>query len=279
MARQSISDKLHNTLLSLDGSHSNIDIFYSRTPVHSKCYIWIKEDVIKYALIGSANFSTNGLTTPFREVLTQVSQSSFTVLDDYLNQVLNNSVHCSDPSVAIAPTVSYPPSVATDSNIGGGSQSINVCDMALYDRYNTVPTASGLNWGHGSGNVSVDDAYIPIRMNHIRHFPDLFPPKQNAPITTTGGRQQRHNDSIEMIWDDGEVMEGLLEGSQDMDGNKYPKNLSSSPQKSILGSYFRRRLGLTSNTLITMDHLNSYGRNYVSVSLLPNGTYYMNFSV
>ena len=90
---------------------------------------------------------------------------------------------------------------------------------------------------------------------------------------------QRHNDAIEIIWDDGISMEGLLEGSQPIDGIIYPKQISSFPNKSELGEYFRRRLGVPFGQPVRRLHLNRYGRTDVAVSLINEGVYRFDFSV
>ncbi|MBS7148155.1 MAG: NgoFVII family restriction endonuclease [Intestinibacter bartlettii] len=273
---QSISPRLHNTLVQLNNASNNTTILYSQIPVHSKCYIWRYQENIVSALVGSANFSTSGLTIPFRETLAETTSDTFSPLNEYAQQIINNSLLCTDVFINQPTTV---PTVASN-HINYPVQG-SVCSMILYDpRSGDVPIGSGLNWGHSpNGHNSPNVAYIPIRTEHIRNYPNLFPPKQLTPTSTTGGRPQRQNDSIEIIWDDGTIMQGLLEGSQPVDGIQYPKNLSSFPTKDIIGVYLRHRLGLMPNSIVTRDDLSRYGRDNISVSLLENGTYYLDFSV
>jgi hypothetical protein len=271
----SISSRLHNTLLSLHNP-PHVNILYSNIPVHSKCYIWRNNDNIVYALIGSANFSTNGLTIPFRESLAETTNDTFYELSIYLNQILSNSVSC-DSVTLTTPTVPVTPPAPTPLTPTGG-----ICSMVLYDpNTGEVPTSSGLNWGHSPrGHNNPGDSYIPIRTSHIRNYPRLFPPKQTHPIRNLGlGRSNRQNDSIELIWDDGTLMDAALEGSQPVNGRQYPKNLCSFPNKSVLGVYIRQRLGLPSNALVTRADLLRYGRDEIQLSLLQDGTYYADFSV
>lgn len=276
----SISPRLHSTLLRLEAASPNIRILYSNIPVHSKCYIWKNRGNIVHALIGSANFSTSGLTIPFRETLAETTQDTFSPLNQYITQIISNSLHCTEVNISPITEVPY-----TSPSILNTSPSVltnnRTCDMVLFDpKTGEVPTASGLNWCHSpQGHISIDDGYIPVRTSYIREYPHLFPPKQMTPTTTTGGRANRQNDSIELIWDDGTIMQALLEGSQPVDGLTYPKNLASFPSKSILGSYIRQRLGLPSGSLVTRADLDRYGRSYISISLLDNGTYYADFSV
>ena len=86
---------------------------------------------------------------------------------------------------------------------------------------------------------------------------------------------------MELIWDDGTVMTGLLEGQSynKIDGMVYPKQLSSSPKKSIMGEYLRKRLGVSMKHIITKKDLRKYGRDSIDISLIGEGIYYMDFSV
>ena len=89
---EGIQTRLHNSLIRIQNSVENLNIFYSQLPVHSKCYIWRNQGQIIHALIGSANFSVNGLTTPYREILAETTRDTFIPLNDYLGHVLNNSI-------------------------------------------------------------------------------------------------------------------------------------------------------------------------------------------
>ena len=93
------------------------------------------------------------------------------------------------------------------------------------------------------------------------------------------GRQQRHNDSIEIIWDDGITMEGLLEGTYTSDDIVFPKQISSFPEKSQLGVYVRNRIKVPLDQPVRRHHLEEYGRTTVDVSLISEGVYFFDFSV
>jgi FAD/FMN-containing dehydrogenase len=47
---------------------------------------WKHNGEIVHALVGSANFSTNGLTTPYREILAETTRDTFKPLDDYITK-------------------------------------------------------------------------------------------------------------------------------------------------------------------------------------------------
>lgn len=266
---EGIKKNLHETLLPLN--NEKISILYSNIPVHSKCYIWKKDRYIVHALIGSANFSTNGLTTPYREVLAETTVDTFEPLQSYLSEILSNSITCA----------SHVQSERTRQRVSnGGPANPEVCDMILYDkRTGETQNAAGLNWGQSAtAHVNRNDAYIAILKDNLRQYPNLFPPKQNMPTQDNEGRPQRHNDSIEVIWDDGTTMECLLEGNQEDNGIIYPKQIASAPSKAQLGEYLRNRIGVPSGARVTKRDLTRYGRDYVSVSLQSDGIYYFDFS-
>ena len=150
------------------------------------------------------------------------------------------------------------------------------------DRSGNVPAASGINWGFSPrGHNRPGDAYIRISTDAIRTRPNIFSPKQRTDsiFTLEGRSRARQNDVVELIWDDGTVMRGLLEGSQTIDGNVYPKQISSFPEKNILGLYLRNRLGLmTLDRAVNIDDFNRYGRHTIEISRQNEGVYYLNFA-
>jgi len=267
---EGIQSALHNSLLQIKNDSANINIFYSQLPVHSKCYVWRNRGEIIHALIGSANFSVNGLNTPFREMLGETTRDSFKPLNEYLQHILNNSISCLEVDEVV---------------IQEEPEFTSICSMSLLMPSGRVHNASGLNWGYMKNGLpspkrGIDDACIPIRVDHIKRFPTLFPLKLTASeLRDARGRRQRDNEAIEIIWDDGITMEGLLEGTQPLEGVKYPKQISSFPDKSELGEYIRNRIGVPLGQPVRTHHLVSYGRPDIKVSLLGTGVYKFDFSV
>jgi len=261
---ESIKNTLHNSLISIHNKNIDVNIFYSNQEIHSKCYVWRKKGNIIHALIGSANFSTNGLTTPYREILAETTFDTFSPLNNYIERILNNSISCIE--------VGYQtPTVLQES----------LCLLSLLGRNGEVQNAAGLNWGQNPNNHTTrNDAYIKITTQNIREFPELFPPKQISPIHFDGrGRAHRHNDAIEIIWDDGVIMDGLLFGNQTINGIVYPKQVSSFPHPREMGEYLRHRLNVPLGEPVRRFHLERYGRTDIAVSKISEGIYKFDFSV
>lgn len=281
-----IRQGLHKALLSANKNISNIEVLYSSVPVHAKCYVWKYKGEVVHALIGSANFSTNGIETPFKEVLAETTVDTFGPLSGYIDNILNVSISCDDA------VVKKDKKRGKEDEISNNIYDPDVCSMPLYvigkDGCEFVPEKSGINWGmarKSGSHVNINDAYIRIGKELIEHYPLMFPSKQKEPRDKTNvvRKDHRHNDSIDIIWDDGTTMTGLLEGSVPKmeDGIRvlYPKQLSTTPQKSLLGKYLRERLNVSEGEQITMEHLERYGRKTIDVSLQGEGIYYFDFSV
>jgi len=262
---EGIKRPLHNSLVNLQNAINSVNIFYSTLPIHSKCYAWRNRGQIVHALVGSANFSTGGLTTPYREILAETTFDTFSPLNEYIKKVLNNAISCLEVGMSKVLTA------ALDS----------VCYLTLLGKDGEVQNAAGLNWGQSAvGHITKNDSYIKIRIQDIKGFPELFPPKQVNPLKFDGrGRMHRHNDNIEIIWDDGVCMDGLFFGNQEIDGMMYPKQVGSFPHYSEMGKYLRQRLNVPEEQPIRKFHLDRYGRDTIGVSLISEGVYKFVFSV
>ena len=266
-----IRPQLHASLTALHASDVNVSILYSKSRVHSKCYAWKLRGTIVHSLVGSANFSSNGLSSPGEEILAETTVDTFDPLKAYINGIVENSIECTAGTASRLPLLRPIPNRTNE-----------YCRVTLLDpRTNEVHHAHGLNWGQNpENNTNLNDANIPIRADHIRLYPELFPPKQMAPLRFEGiGRPQRHNDKVDIIWDDGTTMEGLLEGTYKIAGVAYPKQISSFPDKQTLGAYIRNRLGVPSGGAVTRSHLEKYGRAHVDISSQGPGIYLFDFSV
>ncbi|WP_282044393.1 restriction endonuclease PLD domain-containing protein [Winogradskyella flava] len=138
-------------------------------------------------------------------------------------------------------------------------------DITLLTRDGLMHRTGGLNWGSNALNHTRPyDSYIPIHIGTIRSNPGLF------------YRKPAVQQVVNFHWDDGVVMQGLFEGNGP-DG--YPKQISSTPNKDILGRYFRGRLGLPITRRISLNNLISYGRTTVTIERIDDLNYSLDFSV
>lgn len=248
---------LHNKLLSYLG-HS-VDIYVPNLPSHAKIYLWRNEGNTQYILNGSANFSTTGLNSPLREVLNEVNKTSFSEFDNYVETIFQSSV-------------------TYDTYSWGKKAKKTVGRGAIFETGSLFAEKSKINWGHGSAHTNARDAYIPLTKDDVLSYPDLFPEK--APLKGLG---YADNEPIEIIWDDGETMEGLLEGTTfenkgSLHEKRYPNKISSFKNKKILGDYLRKRLGVPQGSYVTKQVFKNYGRDSISISRISEGVYSFDFS-
>lgn len=137
--------------------------------------------------------------------------------------------------------------------------------LNLYSlRDGIVQKQAGLNWGFSEGHVSLADAYIALTQEFIRNAPNYFP---------------AHGETIIVEWDDGTKMECLLEGTQEIDGKIYPKQISTKNDKSVLGKYLRDRLKVSMTKLINLSDLDNYGRRDIDVTKINSNHFKFDFSV
>ena len=142
--------------------------------------------------------------------------------------------------------------------------------LTLLTTTGQVHQTAGLNWGSNNKNHTTPyDAYIPIHIATIRRNPGLIPPKR------PGGH------AITITWDDGLVMNCLLEGDlrDSRTGVLYPKQIGSTPHKKTMGKYFRDRLNLPHTHFITLQDLQNYGRTDIDLILVAPDQYTADFSV
>jgi len=76
-------------------------------------------------------------------------------------------------------------------------------------------------------------------------------------------------------------MQGRLEGSQPLPNSdiKFPKQLASFPHKDELGIYIRERMDIPLGERVLREDLMKYGRDTISISLIEEGVYHLDFSV
>ena len=289
-----ISEPMHKQFVELQKSLTNVDIYYSTVPIHSKIYCWFNDEVAKGALIGSANFTISGLRKNFKETLADVDLDIIPEYQGYFDYVFDKCILCTDPSIVLK---KYKPQKIKKTYLPQPFLAEQICRTTLLARGKEVADLSGLNWGlAGIGgrksHTALGDAYIAIKKEYIELFPDLFPSKKysrDIKNPDSKGKPNRENDEVEIIWDDGTTMIGLMEGQQPINGSIYPKQISSSPSKNILGKYLRKRIlnkksvdDLSYEDLskqITKKDLFHYGRTDIDISKIGEGIYYFDFSV
>ena len=116
-----------------------------------------------------------------------------------------------------------------------------------------VPGRSGLNWGQRPGR-NQDQAYlsVPVEIQRSNFFPAV-------------------GIKFIAIFDDGFEV-ACVRAQQN------GKAIHSYRDNSIIGKYFRERLGLNSGDIIIFQHLEQYGRLFIEVSKKEENIYFFDFS-
>lgn len=267
LARQTkLNDAFYKDLCQLNTG--NTSIYCPEILSHAKIYIWKYKGEVVYVLNGSANFSASGLETPLKEVLSEVNYTSFSEFENYFNLIFESSV----PVNKIDLEKFGANKLIKDGGVLDSNKS--VLHPFKCDTDSLYASASKINWGHGNAHTNPRDAYIPIRSKDIKNYPFLFPEK-----SSNKGLRFHDNAPIDILWDDGERMTGLLEGSTLIGGLRYPNKISSFKSKKIMGDYLRKRLGLSEGEFVTHQVFENYGRDNITISIIGEGVYYMDFSV
>ena len=269
--------------------------------VHTKCYIFKTNGIITQAFVGSANCSSSALnTTPNSELLMPVDTlSDKNFLEQYALEILKNSVPFDDPSIFPVNKSKKLPVVAKRSkttpkswNVYSGNPFSAIIPL-YYMKKNKpiVHEKDGLNWGNGphSSKSPNMEAIIPIRKFQIENHPLLIP--FNGTVGSgSGGKIQRMQNPIDVIWDDSTTMKMIFQQggveippkgkrTSKMTYRQYPKALTANSGGEELGIYFRSHLGLSPSAVVAYEDLRKYGRDYVTLTLTAAGNYELDFSV
>ncbi len=252
----------HKGFLEMVKSNSNIQCSYimtGRKPCHSKLYIWLKEGVPMLAFAGSANYSQKAFFGIQNEMMLECNPNDAL---DYFNEVEADSAYCDNDEIEDMVLISSQKELQekVEQIEDGSNQDYKSEDLVrlsfITKRTNDVGSRSSLNWGQREGR-DPNQAYIPIPRNIAES--DFFPPKKTV---------------FTIMTDDGFVFQCVTAQNSKDD---VPKAIETCNDNSELGLYFRKRLGLKSGEKVTRKDLDKYGRTYVNILNLHDGTYYMEF--
>lgn len=236
-------------------------IFRNR-PVHSKVYIWKRDDVFYKSFIGSANYTQNAFLGGNRELLVDGEDAS---IEAYYEQIEKDSIYCdnieAEHLIQVYREYNYRRNMVRQDEIDGtGIQFIDEkrnlehVKVSFLARDGSLPAISGLNWGQRNGRER-NQAYIPLKAEvyNTHFFPDNtvhFTINTDDNKTLIATRAQDNGKAIHT-----------------------PQN------NSLIGEYFRMRLNLANGAFITKEDLATYGRTDVDFYKIDDETYYMDFSV
>jgi hypothetical protein len=156
-------------------------------------------------------------------------------------------------------TLAEGPSDSEGTNTTVVTEGLEKVSLSLLTADGTIHGSSGLNWsfrGTGKNRKELNEAYIPVPATIYKT--DFFPPKKVR---------------FSVLTDDGKIF--ICVRAQEAWG----KAIETPENNSLLGRYFRDRIGVLHDTPVTEKHLVDYGRTTVDFYKLDLENYYMDFSL
>ena len=221
----------------------------SDNPVHSKVFIWMKEESPVAAFAGSANYTARGFGKNQNEIMIQADPKAAL---KYYEWTAEQAIFCFDKEVEskISLKTQMRREDYREDYTDNREESVK---LSLVTKSGYTHSKAGLNWGQRS-NRNPDQAYIPVPSKIAKQ--GFFPQRaQHFTVRT----------------DDGDSF--ILVVAQQ--GNKA---LHTPQDNSILGRYFRRRLNLEFGQYVKREHLTRYGRTDVTFTKIDDDNYFMDFS-
>lgn len=232
-------------------------------PVHSKAYIWLKDDMLSQAYVGSANYTQTAFDTQ-RELLSECPPKE---AYDYFQSFDDQTIYANHPDaenmVTIYKDQTYNRLVKQKKLVedrlpatpdGVVLEGLPFERLTLLDDNGVVPERSGLNWGQRTGREP-NQAYIKVPATIYKT--DFFPVK---------------GEHFTVYTDNDKVL--ICTRAQE----EYGKAIETPHDNSILGKYFRDRLGIPLGSKVERADLDRYGRTDVGFYKIDDETYYMDFS-
>lgn len=228
--------------------------------VHSKVYAWFKDDDPMFGFAGSANYTQTAFFNSQRELMVQCPPEE---CFRYFESLYDDTLYCThidaENIVTIYNDQTYKrllrQKIITEDDVpedfilqGLPHVRVELLGARGYAR-------SGLNWGQRPEyNRDPNQAYIRLPANVYNS--DFFP--------EVGVHFTVHTDDNKVL---------ICTRAQ-----QNGKAIHTPHNNSLIGQYFRNRLGLSSGAFVVKEDLQGYGRTYLDFYKIDNETYYMDFS-
>ena len=221
--------------------------------IHAKVYIWLRHNEPFVAFNGSANYSHPGFNererTEVMDLCDPAEASAF-----YYEAVVRASLCTEEETLAHVRLYRH-----QGPEEGGGPPGEGQRDVPLWNPgKGEIEDSSGLNWGFGGGRPrNPAEAYIPLYARMVED--DFFP---NRPATFT------------IITDD----DHEIHASRGQ-GTGSGKSISTPNDNTVLGRYFRNRLGVRLDRRLRRADFERYGRTTPRFTKIDEDTFFMDFSI
>lgn len=233
--------------------------------VHSKTYSWFSDDKPVFGFVGSANYTQNAFGNKQRELVGSCDPVESKV---YFDSLIDDSIYCIHSETEnfvkvfhdkyylrrkkakeLLPEIEE---IEAFEDIAG----LASLKVSLLDRTGEIQNKAGLNWGQRKGR-DPNQAYIQLS-------PDVY--KSNFfPLKTI---------HFTVLTDDDKTL--ICTRAQK---NDFGATIETPHNNSLLGEYFRNRLGLPNGSFVKTQDLINYGRTDVTFYKIDDENYYLDFSV
>lgn len=223
---------------------------YVMPPIHSKIYIWLKHEKPFKAFSGSANYMQSAFSQDCGETLMECSAEE---ANKYYLSVESNSIINTDNEVENYIRIYKKQPIFDYETRELHAEKLLTQEISLVSKSGEVGKSSGLNWGQRPGR-NRDQAYIPLPRS----------------VASTGffPLNRRY---FTVITDDDYCMQMRVEQEGD-------KAITCPDDNSLLGRYFRERIGVEEGQAISATNLQNYGRTTILFTKLNDELFYMDFS-
>lgn len=264
--------KIQSTLRRINvGSQTSFhcNYIYTGQEVHSKVYVWCKDDVPKIAFCGSANYSINAFQKR-REAMCDCSPLEAVA---YYEELLGNSIGCFHPQLGDFIKFSEIQPKVADADIDADNlenlsyaeydakEPVDTIKVSLLTTKGEVGFGSGLNWGIRRNGAKRDrnQAYIPYNAADKKEgfFPDRVNPEdKNCPL-------------FKVITKDDVFYMRMAQAGE--------KGLHTAESNAIIGKWIRDKLGVPSGTFIKLEMLEDFGSTHVVFRKYENNVYVLDY--
>ena len=235
-----------------------------KTPIHSKLYIWLKENNPQIAFISSANYTYTAFKGNQDEIASEcnpekafeyyksvISSSLYCTHDDAEDFVIDNIVSSIEKRTSVQDVSEREQITATTDN--------NSVELPLFSiRDKDIQSTAGLNWGQRAGREK-NQAYIHIPAKIAKG--NFFPPIGVHFSVLT-------DDNIPFV---------CVRAQPKIKGGNIGYGIETPNNNSELGEYFRRKLGLQPGEFVKLEDLDRYGNRYVIFTKINDDEYYMQY--
>jgi HKD family nuclease len=235
--------------------------------VHSKAYAWFQDKKPIIGFVGSANYTQNAFSKSQRELLVSCDPK---LGHDYFQSLISDSIYCTHNEIE-----NYI-EIYRDTYFGrrkkeklekqgiqlitsekADLQDLPAVRISFLDRQGgSLPQRSGLNWGQRP-EVGREPNQAYIKLPSSIYKTDFFP---SVAVHFT------------VLTDDNKV---LICTRAQQNG----KAIHTPHNNSLIGEYFRHRLGIPSGHSVTKNDLHRYGRTDIDFYKIDDETYFMDFSI